>query len=168
MITDEMFAQMVAEEVKNKLSPAQRQTLLEKENWDKWRRALIALVENLNEQIDNIDADAESDAERYRSMGRDGAKLFKAAEAAYKSKRSKIERFRFFVQRRLTQVDAMIENGVVIEESPWETADFYRRAIKMHRAMLQEYDMEETAVDQALWAALENRWEFDNVDASML
>jgi len=168
VIPDEIFAQMVAEEVKNKLSPDQRQTLMKQENWDKWRRALQVLVENLNGQIDDIDADSEADASRYKALGRDGAKLLKTAESAYKSKRNKVERFRFFVQRRLNQVNAMIENGQVIEESPWETADFYRRAIKMHRTMLQEYNMEETEVDKALWATLDNRWEFDNVDAALL
>ena len=78
-LTDDAFAQLVAEEVKNKLSPGQRQVLLESVNWDRWKRALNALSDNLLTQIESIEADAESDANRYMALGRDGRKLAKEA-----------------------------------------------------------------------------------------
>ena len=51
---NETFAKMVAEEVKNKLSPSQKETLLEEQNWNRWQEALVALAENLELQIKQI------------------------------------------------------------------------------------------------------------------
>ena len=82
-LTDDAFAQLVAEEVKNKLSTGQREVLLKQSNWDKWMRALRILSENLLGQIESIQADAESDANRYAALGREGKKLAKEAENAY-------------------------------------------------------------------------------------
>jgi hypothetical protein len=52
--------------------------------------------------------------------------------------------------------------------NPFEAANFYRRAILKHRDMLIEYDMEDTAIDRALWATLDNKWEFDRVTSDAL
>ena len=60
-------------------------------------------------------------------------------------------------------VDAFVETGEPMDASPWETVDFYRLAIITHRKMLQEYDLEDTEIDRALWATLDNRWDFDKV-----
>jgi hypothetical protein len=169
MVTDnETFAKMVAEEVKNKLSPAQRNILLEQQNWDRWQSALVALAENLNSQILSIDADSEADTQRYSSFGSDGTKLIEASETAYSNRKRKIERFKFHVERRLDDVTQMIETGAIAESNGWEEVSFYRRAIVQHRLMLQEHDLEETSIDRALWAALDKRWEFDKVDRSSI
>jgi len=162
VISDDIFAQMVAEEVKNKLAPSQRNTLLQQENWDRWRRALLALVENLNGQIESLEADAESDASRYEALGRDGKRLAETAAAAYSSRMNKITRFKFYVENRLNQVESMIEGGSAMEGNDVE---FYRKAIRTHRELLEEYDMEATTIDQALWAVLDQRWEFDSITA---
>jgi cell division septum initiation protein DivIVA len=168
ILNDDAFAQMVAEEVKNKLSPAQRELLLETQNWDRWKRALEALVRNLESQIENIVADAEADANRYAALGREGKKLAREAASAYGNRQTKIERFLFHVVKRLDQVKTMVETGRPIETNPFETANFYRRAILKHRSLLHEYDMEDTAIDRALWAALDNKWEFDRVTSDTL
>jgi hypothetical protein len=162
-LTDEAFAQLVAEEVKNKLSPEQRETLLNSTHWDRWMRALNALAENLQSQIESIEMDAESDANRYTALGREGKKLAREAENAYASKRAKIERFKFHVDKRLDQVMGMIQTGKPIDMNPFESANFYRRAISKHRELMNTYDLEDTAIDRALWAALENKWDFDEV-----
>jgi hypothetical protein len=62
----------------------------------------------------------------------------------------------------------MVESGEPLDENPWETVDFYRRAISTHRNMLRDFDLEDTAVDRALWATLDNKWEFDRVDSLSL
>jgi len=165
---DDAFAKLVAEEVKNRLPPSQRDTLLEKENWDRWQRALLALSENLVSQLEDIDVDSEADLKRYEALGRSGRTLVKEAAAAYSSKRTKVERFKFHVDKRLDQVTVMIGTGEPMDMSPYEIANLYRRAIMMHRELLVEYDMEDTAIDRALWAALENRWEFDGVTVDAL
>ncbi|MBF83202.1 MAG: hypothetical protein CL489_01865 [Acidobacteria bacterium] len=168
ILTDDAFAQLVAEEVKNQLSPSQRELLLEIENWDRWKRALMALTENLVNQIGEIEANAEADDNRYLAMGRDGRKLAKEAQAAYATRKARIERFKFHVDKRLDQVAGMIETGQPIAMNPHETANFFRRAIIRHRELMVQYDMEDTAIDRALWGTLENRWEFDRVTSDAL
>ena len=167
-LSDDAFAQLVAEEVKNRLSPGQRDVLLEKENWDRWQRALFALSENLVSQLGDIDMDSEADLNRYEALGRSGRALAKEAAAAYGSKRTKVERFKFHVDKRLDQVATMMKTGEPMDMSPYEIANLYRSAIIKHREMLVEFDMEDTAIDRALWAALENKWEFDGVTVDSL
>lgn len=162
MISDDIFAQMVAEEVKNKLAPSQRNILLQQENWDRWRRALLALVENLNSQIESLEADAASDASRYEALGRDGKRLAETAAAAYASRMHKITRFKFYVENRLNQIEGMIDGGETMESNDVE---FYRKAIRTHRDLLEEFDMEATTIDKALWAVLDQRWDFDSITA---
>jgi hypothetical protein len=168
MINDDTFARMVAEEVKNKLSPSQRAILLEPQNWGRWKDALLMLIDNLDAQIENIKEDAEADADRYSSMGRSGEKLAREAAKAYQGKIIKIDRFKFHVNRRLDDVMMMIETGTQIKSDGWEQVEFFKRAIATHRQMLKEFDLEDTAVDRALWAALNNKWEFDDISGDSL
>ena len=165
---DNFFARLVADDVKNRVTIQQREELMREENWSRWQRALGALLDNLTEQIENVEMDANADAVRYEAMGRTGKRLANEAARAYAQRKTKIERFKLHVERRLGQVMSMVETGEPIDENPWETVDFYRRAIVTHRRMLQEFDLEDTAVDRALWATLENRWEFDKVDSLAL
>jgi hypothetical protein len=53
-------------------------------------------------------------------------------------------------------------------ESITATIEFLRKAIKRHRELLAEYDLESTSIDEALWLALDGKWEFDNIDLSDL
>ena len=167
-IPDHFFARLVADDVKNRVTVQQRQELMQEENWSRWQRALGALLGNLTEQIESVEMDASADAVRYEAMGRTGRRLANEAARAYGHKKTKIERFKLHGERRLGQVMSMIATGEPMDENPWETVDFYRRAIVTHRKMLQEFDLEDTAVDRALWATLDNRWEFDKVDSLTL
>ena len=160
---DEFFAHLVADDVKNKITVQQREVLMEEANWDRWKRSLWALLDNLAEQIESIQMDAEADAVRYGGMGRAGKRVANEAARAYEIRTTKVERFRLHVERRLGQVTAMLETGEPMDASPWESVDYYRRSIITHRKMLQEYDLEDTEIDRALWATLENRWDFDRV-----
>lgn len=162
-ITDDEFARMVAEEVKNKLSPVHKQILLEKENWERWREALIALSDNLQNQIENIEADAESDSERFSNMGREGSSLSKDADRYYDAKATRVRRFKFHVDKRLDEVTVMIETGSEIQTDGWDKVEFYRRAIAHHRKLMREFDLEDTALDRALWSTLDDEWLFDSI-----
>jgi hypothetical protein len=168
MINDDIFAGMVAEEVKNKLSSNQRKELLKQENWKRWREALLALVDNLEDQVASIDEDAEADRMRYEALGKEGRRLAKEAAQAYNSRKIKVNRFLFHVNRRLDEVTNMIETGEAIQSDGWEEVDFLRRSIIKHRSMMREFDMEETAIDRALWSTLDGKWNFDSIDASSL
>jgi hypothetical protein len=167
-MNDDSFARTVAEEVKNKISPMHKQELLKAENWNRWKDALIALSDNLQNQIDSIESDSESDSQRYSALGSAGNKLTKESRNYYDNKATKIKRFKFHVDRRLDEVCLMIDTGEEIKTDGWEQAEFLRRAIITHRAMLDSFDMEDTAIDRSLWDALNNNWTFDAINSDNL
>jgi hypothetical protein len=162
-ISDDAFARLVADEVKNKLTPQRRAVLLQQENWDRWKRALLALINNLENQVQSISEDADADAERYGAMGTHGAKLAKEAASTYDGRKTRVEKFLFHVNRRLDEVMKMIETGEELESSPWHAAETYRTAISKHKDLMIKFDIEPTNLDRALWATLDKRWEMDNV-----
>ena len=162
-MNDDAFARLVAEEVKNKVSRSQRLVLMEKENWDKWRRALVALTGTLQAQLDNLADDEESDRERYAELGADGQRLLAMAMSDYNMRRSKIERFKFHVERRLDEVEQMISTGQPPDSDPLKNAILYENAIKKHRELIETYDIEPTPIDLALWDSLEGQWSFNKI-----
>lgn len=169
MMNDDSFARIVAEDVKNKISPLHKKELLNKENWDRWQTALVALSENIQDQIESIEEDAEIDKTRYESMGPAGRRLAAEAKSAYAARLMKIRRFKFHVDRRLDEVTVMIETGKeMVVSDGWQEVDFLKRGISAHRSLLREFDLEDTAVDRALWALLENKWLFDDVGIDTL
>jgi hypothetical protein len=168
MISDDAFASMVAEEVKNKLSQKQRQELLKPENWERWKETLLALVDNLQEQIEQIDEDSEADRIRYEAMGSDGRRLVRESTQAYNSRKMKVNRFLYHVNKRLDEVMHMIETGEAIKSDGWAEAELFKKAIIKHRSMLRDFDLEETSIDRALWDTLNGKWSFDSIDASSL
>jgi len=161
-MTDDTFAKLVAEEVKNRVDQDTRDILLEPENWSRWERALIVLVENLNSQLRQIEEDVQSDRERYGNI-EDGHILLAEALGAYENRKKKIERFRFHVEKRLTQVSKMIATGVKMEDDLGKTLILLKNSIKKHKEMMLHYDLEETAIDRALWDALDGYWNFDKI-----
>jgi len=161
-MTDDNFAKLVAEEVKNKVSPSNKKLLLNKENWNRWERALVALVENLNDQLRSIDEDIEADTERYSSI-EDGHVLLSEALSSYESRKKKIERFRFHVENRLVDVSKMIETGVELEDDVMTRLVLLQKSIKKHKEMMVSNDIEPTPIDHALWASLDGAWNFDAI-----
>ena len=168
MINDDVFARLVSEEVKNKISSVQKQILLEPENWHRWKDGLLLLIENLEIQIEGIKDDADSDAERYLSMGRSGERLASEAAREYQHRIKKIDRFKFYVNHRLDEVMTMIETGETVSSDGWGRAAFLENAIIKHKNLLREYDLEDTSIDRALWAAISGKWEFDDINEKNL
>jgi hypothetical protein len=162
-MTDDAFARLVAEEVKNKVSRSQRDTLMNKDNWDKWKRALMALIGSLQNQLDNIQEDEELDTARYKDLGRDGEKLLSIALSDYRQRKAKIERFKFHVERRLDEVEEMIQTGQPIQVDPNKNAILYENAIRKHKELIENYDIEPTVIDMALWDALDGQWTFNRI-----
>jgi len=167
-LNDDAFARMVAEEVKNKLSPIHKNDLMQQHNWDRWKEALLALSENLQDQIDSIESDSESDERRYASLGAKGKRLSREATSYYDTKATRIKRFQFHVDKRLDEVMQMIETGEAIVNDGWSQVEFLKKAITTHREMLRDFDLEDTSIDRALWAALDNKWLFDSVNEENL
>jgi len=157
-MNDEIFARLVADDVKNRVSDAQRQYLELPQNRERWKRALVALVRNLADQIQDIKTDRELDVERYSEFGNEGISLLTEAMASYDVRLAKIERFKMFVDKRLDHVVSLGE-----DESAVSRAQFLEAAIRKHKEMMAELDMEETDLDIALWEALDNEWGFDDI-----
>jgi hypothetical protein len=162
-VNDDAFARLIAEDVKNNASLAQREYLCMESNLNRWQRGLIALVSNLEEQIILIENDESSDASRYTNMGKDGVFLLSQSIEHYAAKKSKIRRFKFHVEKRLDEVTMMIESG---ESSSDGYAEFLKAAILKHRELMDRFDLEPTDIDKALWAAVNNSWEFDTIGNS--
>ena len=161
---DDTFARMVAEEVKNKVTPLERAELRRDENWDRRTRALLALSENLQRQIESIEADSESDQKRYSSLDFKFKKLNDETQRYYNEKATRINRFKYHVDRRLDEVCVMIETGESTVEDGWKEVDFYRRAIIAHRTLMRDFDLEDTAIDRSLWECLDSKWTFDSIN----
>lgn len=161
-INDDAFARLVAEDVKNKVSRSQREILMDKQNWGKWKRALEALIDTLDDQLTNIDEDEQADKDRYTKLGNDGKRLLGEALSEYKARRNRIERFKFHVERKLDDVEQMIQTGELRPDTS-ANAILYENAIKKHRSMIEQYDIEPTVIDEALWKALDGVWAFSNI-----
>ncbi len=159
-MNDEAFSRLVAEEVKNKATEAQKKYLALPENLDRWKRALQYLSNNLEEQIKEIDRQEKTRLSQYKSLGAEGDLLLAETSATSSVRRSKIDRFRFFVTAKLDEVSRMVAS--VSDDNLLD--DFHRKAIKKWWSMMQEFEMEPTRIDHALHASLEGKWEFDDLN----
>lgn len=158
-MNDDAFARIVADDVKNKSTQQQRDYLELPSNRERWKKALTSLVENLEDQISDLLDDEDADRERYEALGSAGAGLLAEAIATYGSRRHKIERFKHYVQMKLERVSAMPQEGEFMSRE-----DLLEKAIMEHKRLMDEYDMEPSAADEALWATLDGKWEFDSVN----
>jgi len=164
-ISDDAFAHMVAQEVKNKASDEHRLFLGQPENLDRWMRALNALMDNLNRQIDESTSDMAADNKRYANLGEDGVGLAVESKMYYESKISKAERFKSYVVRRISDVAAMISLQKATNADQEKIGQLCRDAIEAHRKYLLSYDIEATPADKALYKSLEGVWAFEKLPA---
>lgn len=162
MLTNEAFARLVAEDVKNRVTDEQKKYLRLPENVDRWQRNLVALLDNLSGQLADLNIREATETERYEKLGDDGITLLAEAQADIDQRRKRISRFRYHVENRLDEATRLI---AVSETSVGaEMATFMRKAIEKHRTLMREADLDATAIDHALWAALDGHWLFDDVD----
>lgn len=164
-MNDDAFARLIAEEVKNKASQSQREYLEMPSNLHRWQRGLIALVNNLEKQLQDIEQDEELDTKRYRDMGNDGSRLLSEAVEHYTNKKTKIKRFKFHVEKRLNEVTGLIEFSSD-SNAALSFAEFLRAAILKHKELMEKLDLVPTVIDEALWAAVDNEWKFDSIHAN--
>lgn len=164
MLSDDAFARLVAEDVKNKASIDQQNYLRSPEIRERWKKALYALLRNLDAQIVDIDREEAADNERYSAMGKAGEMLLFESAHNHIEHRKKIERFRFYVEQRLSEADRLIALGSDDVSTDLSMTAFLQKAITMHRDKMEKYNMEPTVVDEALWASLEGKWVFGDID----
>lgn len=160
-MNDEDFAQLVALDVKKRASRDGVAYLNREDNLVRWRNALSSLLLNLTRQVERFDDQINECIDRYSSLGREGVLHIEEVTSNLEDKKRKVVSFRFHVEKRFDEVSkmALIADG---EVSPNGTiVDFYRRAIERHRELMREYEFEPTRLDDALWASLDGKWEFD-------
>lgn len=160
-MNDDMFARLVAEDVRGRATETQLEYLHLPQNRDRWKRALLALIRNVDQQIERINEDKDHDLKYYEALGREGQNLTIKATQDYDSQLSKREGFKFYVNKRLDYVVTLEEDKSAILR-----ANFLEAAILRHKSLINEFDMEPTEIDVALWASLDNKWEFDNISSS--
>lgn len=164
-ISEDAFAHMVAQEVKNKASEEHRQFLMQPGNIERWLKTLNALLDNLNRQVEEAHAEMESDCDRYEKLGEDGVVLLAEAKHYYEQKINKVEKFKFYVIKRISDVatiSSQYKSGDVDNE---KMLLMCKDAIIAHMRYLQEHDIETTPADEALYQALEGVWAFDQIPA---
>lgn len=166
VLSDDAFARLVAEDVKNRVTNSQREYLRLPENWERWQRALKLLLDNLNDQLADIDARARVDIARLEALGEDGRVLLAEYQTNLEQRSRKIMRFRFYVETRLDEVSRLIVIGSDETSAHTRAAEFYRKAIERHQEIITEGDLDYNSIDEALWATLRGEWRFD--DPSLL
>lgn len=167
-VSDDEFARIVGNDVKNKVSTRQREILNLPENWERWQRALESLLENLDDQLRSVDEREEYDRQRYEALGEDGAKLLVTMLSESDERKQKISRFRYHVERKLEAVRRLEASQSVAVAERAKLVEFLRNAIIEHQAMTVDVNFEPTPIDLALWAALDGKWHFDSIDTSEL
>lgn len=166
MMNEDAFSRLVAEEVKNKASDTQKEYLNLPENWDRWQTALVALIDNLDEQLADLQESEDTQRERYEALGKDGLKLLAEMLADFEYKKKRIIRFRHHVERKLEAVRRMVDGQSEVIEERARLVEFLRSAIERHRGLTVQVGMEPTSIDEALWQALTGAWAFDDIDLS--
>ena len=161
ILSDDAFARLVAEDVKNHADPNQKSYLRAEDVIDRWREALYALLSNLDGQLAGIDDSETRDVEHLKGLPKADRKVFETHES-YSHQRSKIQRFKFHVEQRLAEADRLVVlNGSSKHVS---VESFLRKAIEMHKEMMQTHDFSPTPIDEALWAAVKGQWAFGDID----
>lgn len=164
MLSDDAFARLVAEDVKNRVTQSQADYLRMEENWPRWRRALELLLSNLESQMAELADRERTEIGRYEMLGADGVRLLAEVQTDVEQRRRKIVRFRFHVESRLDEVVRfMSANSKSVDERA-RTNDLLRSAIERHREIIHEYDYEYDEVDEALWSSLDGQWAFDDLN----
>lgn len=164
IISDDAFAHMVSQEVKNKASDEERDFLSDPSNVDRWLRALGALLSHLDEQISSAEEDMEADIARYERLGEDGIGVSAESRHYYEQKISKIKKFRFYVVRKISDVESIKKKYGSSHADEEKGIIMCRDAIVAHMQYLREYDIETTPADEALYLALEGVWAFDKIE----
>lgn len=162
MLTNEAFARLVAEDVKNRVTDEQKKYLRLPENIDRWQRNLVALLDNLGGQLDDLNKRETVETERYEQLGDDGITLLAESQADIDQRRKRISRFRYHVENRLDEATRLIATAGT--DLGGEMTAFFQKAINQHRTLIGEADLDPTPIDRALWATLDGKWLFDDID----
>lgn len=164
MISEDSFARLVADDVKNRVSNEQGKYLRLYENRPRWREHILGLLENLEDQLTEIDERVIADREIYSPLGDEGIMLLAEAQASSDERKKKVLRFRFHVENKLDECDRL---DAIESDEPNEfaaSASFMKRAIEKHKEMTFAAEYDPTDMDVALWQSLGGEWKFDEIN----
>lgn len=172
MLTNDNFARLVAEDVKNRVSVEQSDYLRLPENVARWKRSLQLLLVNLDNQLDDLATKEELEVRRYEGLGGDGVNLLAEVQTVIEQRRRKIVRFRFHVEKRLDEVIRLSNAASKDETAQSANYNLLRSAIQKHKELLLDEDFfatlsdaDQDLIDEALWASLDGVWAFDEVES---
>ena len=163
-MNDEDFSQLVALEVKKRAHPDGVKFLHQDANLERWHRALKALADSLNYQIQGIENQLADVIERFRDLGEEGDYRISESTRNLEERKRKIAGFRFHVEKRIDDVAKLIlaKNGSLSTDG--SLVEFFRKAIQRHKQLMDEYEFEPTVLDEALWETLKGKWVFEDAE----
>lgn len=158
VLTDQAFSRLVAEDVKNKVDATQRNYLRSPEVANRWRTALLDLLKDLDEQRKNLDIKENRELTGIRTLPNPN-KLLVETKATFAHAKERLSRFRFHVEKKLAEADRLIALG----ETSENPESFLMKSIQTHQRLFDEWGVEPTPIDEALWASMLGRWEYGDI-----
>lgn len=146
------FATIVSEDIKNKCSQHDKEWLRLPENHEKWRTCLFDIIETVNLKIVDLEHQISNLRDTYGDFTIDPA-------VGLEEQREKSNRFRFYAEKRLVEVDRLISLGNEVDPSV-SLASFLRDAIKAHKQWHVDNNLVPSEGDDCLYAALDGMWRF--------
>jgi len=151
------FERLVSEDVKNVLSPEKSDLLRIPENRERWKVALLSLIENLDEQIGELTQNEKVVTENLPSH------MVTDYKIETDEKKTKINRFRFYVMQRISECEKLLALGED-EANDLSLAEFLKKAIEEHQSLMSNHEFEATPIDKALWSSVSGEWGFVDMD----
>jgi hypothetical protein len=156
---NDSFDRLVSEDVKNLLSSEKSDFLRLPENRERWKETLLGLIENLDEQIVDLSKDEMVATENLPSH------MVTEFKVATDEKKTKINRFRFYVMQKISEAEKLIAMGDSdTDPSELTLAQFLKKAIEEHKSLMALHDFEPTPIDLALWDCMSGEWGFVDME----
>jgi hypothetical protein len=154
----QQFDRLVSEDVKNVLPQEKQDYLRLPEHLNNWKKTLLKLLDNLDEQILEISQNEKVIAENLPTD------MISSHRMEADEKKTKIGRFRFYVTQKLSEAERLIVLGESGQEEELRLASFYRNVILEHRSIMEKYQFEPTPIDHALWNSIDGVWGFVDLE----
>ena len=146
------FAIIVSEDIKNNASQHDRDFIRLPENLTIWKDCLLEIISTVAEKINELERDIKSLRSTYPDFVTDPA-------AGMEDQKRKSERFRFYAEKRLAEVDRLAALGQPGDPS-LSLATFLRDAIAAHKQWHVSNGLVNSDADYCLYAALDGVWKF--------
>lgn len=155
MIPPKEFALMVSEDIKGKSDSVTHDLLRSLDHRENWRNSLIEIIRKVNEQIKELEAEAQHLRNIYNED------FVSDPAESISSKIEKAERFRYHAEKRLAEADRLISVGTVSKDM--KLSAFLKDAIQEHMR-LKKSNNNYDKTDRQLWEAINGKWSFQEAN----